>query len=71
MTDGRTHRWKKWHIDVGAPPKKRTRRAFESDELNIQPYRKNPKINDAAFLREDDERQILTDEVATRKKIPL
>ena len=63
------------HVDttaVTAKTKKQKRRAFESTGLNIQLYRKKPKVNDAVFLPEDEYRKILTDEVAyTEKKCPL
>lgn len=43
---------------VTAKAKKQRRCASESGGLNIQPFRKKPKISDAVFLPEDDERKL-------------
>jgi hypothetical protein len=45
---------------------KQKRRIFESAGLNIKPYRKKPKMNDASLLAEDDPRKILPRDVVVR-----
>ena len=43
---------------ISSVPKKRRRRIFESSGLNIQPYRKKPKMTNALLLGKEDERKI-------------